>query len=142
LVNEFIDHVYHTVSELQVIKAPPLISTLRKSPQHPLNFPACCVFTSHSQATASYSGDSSVPLAQFLPSRTLVENCLPAVPSGTRLNLLITFRNEPHRKYCFYCYSPTIPSLLLALRICCHDVFTEPLPRNCSGIFAHVAVIE
>jgi hypothetical protein len=33
----FIDHLYKTDSELQVITAPPLISTLRNLPQHPLS---------------------------------------------------------------------------------------------------------
>jgi hypothetical protein len=32
--------------------------------------------------------------------------------SGTRLTLLITFRQEPYRKHSFYCYSPTIPQPL------------------------------
>jgi hypothetical protein len=39
--------------ELQVITAPSLISTILKSPQHPLSlFPAWCVFTSRSLSTA------------------------------------------------------------------------------------------
>jgi hypothetical protein len=54
-------------SELQVIIALSLISTLYKSPQHLLsNFPACCVFTSRSLVTASNSGDSSASRAQVL----------------------------------------------------------------------------
>jgi hypothetical protein len=36
-------------SQVQVIRAPPLISTIHKSPQHPLSlFPVCYVFTSRS----------------------------------------------------------------------------------------------
>jgi hypothetical protein len=39
--------------ELQVIAAPLLISTVHKSPQHPLSiFPTCCVFMSHPLAMA------------------------------------------------------------------------------------------
>jgi hypothetical protein len=49
------------------------------------HFPACCVLTSRSLATASNSGDSSASRAQVLPSPTLVQNCLPAIPS-TELN--------------------------------------------------------
>jgi hypothetical protein len=45
-------------------------------------FPACCVLTSCSLATASNSGDSSASRAQVLPSPTLVQNCLPAIPSN------------------------------------------------------------
>jgi hypothetical protein len=44
-------------------------------------FPACCVFTSRSLATASNSGDSSASRSQALPSPTLVHNCLPGIPS-------------------------------------------------------------
>jgi hypothetical protein len=39
-------------SELQAITAPPLISTIHKSPQHTLFVAACCVFTSRFLATA------------------------------------------------------------------------------------------
>jgi hypothetical protein len=53
-------------SELQAITAPPLISKIHKSPQHLLSFPACCVITSRSLATASNSGDSSASGAQVL----------------------------------------------------------------------------
>jgi hypothetical protein len=47
-------------SELQVITALSLISTIHRSSQHPLSpFPACCVFDRRSLATASNSGDPS-----------------------------------------------------------------------------------
>jgi hypothetical protein len=36
LVNEFMDHLHNL--ELQAITAPLLISTIHKSPQHPLSF--------------------------------------------------------------------------------------------------------
>jgi hypothetical protein len=69
-------------SELQVIKAPLLISTIHESPQHPLSlFPACCV-NSRSLATASNSGDYSASCAHVFTvrrisrNRTLV-NCQP-----------------------------------------------------------------
>jgi hypothetical protein len=39
------------------------------------------VFISRSLATASNSGDSSASCAQALSSPTLVQNCLPAIPS-------------------------------------------------------------
>jgi hypothetical protein len=46
-------------SELPVITALSLISTLYTSPQKPLSlFPACYVFISRSLATASNSGDT------------------------------------------------------------------------------------
>jgi hypothetical protein len=61
-VNGFIDHLY---------TAPPLISTIHKSPQHPST---CCVFTSRSQVTVSNSGNSSASRAQVLSSQTPVQN--------------------------------------------------------------------
>jgi hypothetical protein len=61
-------------SELQVIIALSLISTLYKSPQRPLSlFPACCVFISCFLATASNSGDSSGSRAQVLSSQPSVQ---------------------------------------------------------------------
>jgi hypothetical protein len=54
-------------SELQVITAPPLISTLYKS-LHAKSFPTCSVFASRSLATVYNSGDSSAcVLASLLP---------------------------------------------------------------------------
>jgi hypothetical protein len=61
-------------SELQVITALSLISTLYKSPTEPTNpFPACCVI-SCSLGTASNCGDSSVSCSQVLSSQTPVQN--------------------------------------------------------------------
>jgi hypothetical protein len=45
------------------------------------SFPACCVFASGSLATACNSGESSASCSQAFPSPTLVQNCLPAIPS-------------------------------------------------------------
>jgi hypothetical protein len=78
-------------SELQVITAPPLITTLYKSPQHLLSlFPACCVLTSHFLATAYNSGDSSASRAQVLLSQPPVlssfqfpQSQLTTINSGT-----------------------------------------------------------
>jgi hypothetical protein len=51
-------------SELQAVTALLLITTIHKSPQHPLSFfPACCVFASRSLATAFNSGDFSASRA-------------------------------------------------------------------------------
>jgi hypothetical protein len=65
-------------SELQVITALSLISTLHRLQKHPLSLLQLAVFTSCSLATASNSGDSSDSRAQVLchsrPCRTLV-NC-------------------------------------------------------------------
>jgi hypothetical protein len=107
-------------SVLQGITAPPLISTIHKSPQQPLSlFSACSVFTRRSLATTSNSRNSSGSRAHVPPSPTPVQNCLPTIPSGTRLTLFIAFRHEPHRKHRFHCYSPTIHRLLLAYSLHC-----------------------
>jgi hypothetical protein len=61
-------------SELPVITALSLISTLYKSPQHPLSLSlACCVFISHSMATASDNGDSSASRSQVVSSQSPVQ---------------------------------------------------------------------
>jgi hypothetical protein len=56
-------------SELQIITAPPLISTFYISLQHPLSFfPACNIFNGRSLATASNDADSSASRPQVLLS--------------------------------------------------------------------------
>jgi hypothetical protein len=67
-------------SELQEITALPLMSTLYSSPQHSLNVFQSAVLTICSLATAANSADSSASCAQVLPSPTLVQNCLSAIP--------------------------------------------------------------
>jgi hypothetical protein len=66
---------YTQHSELQVITALSLISKFYKSPQHPPSLlPACCVLISHSQATASNSGDSSASHTQVLSLQPPMQN--------------------------------------------------------------------
>jgi hypothetical protein len=61
--------------ELQVITALSLISTVYKSPQHPLSpFPGCCVFNSCSLATAYNSGDSSASRTHVVTLRRISRN--------------------------------------------------------------------
>jgi hypothetical protein len=64
----------------------PLIHTTRKYCWSPHNsqittapsksLPACCVFTSHSRATVSNTGNSSAPRTQVLPLKPPALNCL------------------------------------------------------------------
>jgi hypothetical protein len=63
-------------SELQVIIAPSLISTLYKSSQHSLSFffPACYFFSSRPLATASNSGDHSASCAHVITVRRILRN--------------------------------------------------------------------
>jgi hypothetical protein len=61
--------------ELQVITAPLLISTIHRSLQHSLSlFPACCVYNSHSLATAFDSGDSSASRFYVVTVRRISRN--------------------------------------------------------------------
>jgi hypothetical protein len=72
-VNKFIDHLHY--SELQIITALSLISTLYKSPQHLISlFPGCCVSKSRSLAMASNSRDASASCAQVLSSQPPMHN--------------------------------------------------------------------
>jgi hypothetical protein len=99
-------------SELRVITAPSLISTIYKSPQYSLSFfPACCVFTCRFLATAYKSEESSGSRTQALLSQPPVSplvNCrLPTQPplqSSTELVapvlFFITPRRGPRRKHC------------------------------------------
>jgi hypothetical protein len=121
-------------SELKVITALSLISTIYKSPQHPLNLsPACCVFISRSLATVSNSGDYSASRTQVLSSQTPVQKWTLSWQPPPRLaaiscqppSLLFTgwlstdwvapivFKiiplHGPHRKHPrFHCCSPTV----------------------------------
>jgi hypothetical protein len=66
-------YTHHT--ELHVITALPLISTLYKSLQHPFSlFPACRASISHSLAKVSNSGDSSASRVQVLSSQPPMQN--------------------------------------------------------------------
>jgi hypothetical protein len=81
---------YTDDSELPAITAPPLISIIHKSPQHPLSlFPACCIFTSRSLATASNSVESSVSRAQILRSQPPVQNSLSSL---SQVKVKVTLR--------------------------------------------------
>jgi hypothetical protein len=81
-LGDWIYCTYTLNSQLQVITALPLISTLYTSSQHPLSlFQPTVSSTSRSLATASNSGNSSASRAQVLPSPTLVQSCLPAISS-------------------------------------------------------------
>jgi hypothetical protein len=99
-------------SQLQATTAPQLISTINKSPQHPLSlFQPAVVFTSRSPVTASNSGDSSssalksslnggylaiVPFHHSLPYRT--DSVAPIVS-------LITPRHGPRRPHRSFSYA-------------------------------------
>jgi hypothetical protein len=70
LLNTCIHH-----SELQLITAPLLISTIHRSPQHLLSlFAARCVFKSHSIATASNSEDFSASRSHVTTVRRISRN--------------------------------------------------------------------
>jgi hypothetical protein len=112
--------------ELHANTVPPLSSTIYKSPTKP--FPACCVFTSRSLATASNSGGSLASRAQVLSSQPSVQNCLTTdfVPCLWHLS---ADHLETHRfqQYLYCC---------VHIR-CRGNVFTEMLPRNNRCLQSH-----
>jgi hypothetical protein len=68
-----ITYIHH--SELLVITAPLLFSTILRSPQHPLSlFPVCCVFNRPFLATASHSGDSAASRSHVDTDRRISHN--------------------------------------------------------------------
>jgi hypothetical protein len=65
-------------SELQVITAPLLISTIHRTPQHPLSLlPACCIFNSRFLSTDCNSGYSSASRAQVLLTQPPMQSSIP-----------------------------------------------------------------
>jgi hypothetical protein len=92
--------MYHL--ELQVITTPLLISTIHRSPQHPLSlFPTCCVLNSHSLPTAPNNGDSSPSRDNVITTRrisrnwTLVNCQLNLVPSLLSLSCWAQLNCQP-----------------------------------------------
>jgi hypothetical protein len=103
LVNEFIDHLHD--SELQAITAPPLISTIHKSPQRSvILFPACVVFTNRSLATSSNIRDSSASRAQVLSSQPPVQRSL-GLPSCLQVFGMDHVETPRFQQYLYCCAS-------------------------------------
>jgi hypothetical protein len=102
-------------SELEVITLPPLISTIHKSPQHPLSLfqPAVSSPFIPWQLLLRVEILQLPILRSFLHLLQYRTACQLSL-TGTLLTLFITFWHKPHRKHLFHCYNPTIPRLLLA----------------------------
>jgi hypothetical protein len=99
-------------SELEVITM--LISTIHKSPQHPLSIFQPGV----SPPFIPWLWVLRVEILQLPMLRSFLHwlqyrSACQLSLSGTLLTLFITFWHEPHRKHHFHCYSPTIPRLLI-----------------------------
>jgi hypothetical protein len=108
--------------------------TLQITNAHAKSFPARSVFTSSCLVTASNNGYS---FASGLPSNCLLTApFLHSLPYRTDIFALIFFlitpRHGPRRIHRLQQY------LYCCMRIrCCGNLFTEPLPRNDSGILAY-----
>jgi hypothetical protein len=116
LVNGFIDHLYTqfgTISNYSTI-AYLHNSQITTAPSKP--FPACCVFISHSLATASNKGESSASCAQVLSSQPPMQNSTKLIAPTV---LVVTSRHRPHRKHC----SSIAASVFVAIGTC--------LPSRC-----------
>jgi hypothetical protein len=124
-VNRFIGHLqvvttnnYNTIA----------ISTLHKS-IHAKSFPACRVFTTHFLVTAPNNGYSPASVLNF--HRELTANY--------QLTRLSQF--SPIKLLGADCIGTTVHSRMLAV-FCYHgNVFSKPLPRNWSGITAHLTIV-
>jgi hypothetical protein len=97
---------YTRQSELEVFTALSLISTIHKSPHHPLNiFPACCSFISRFLATAFNSGNSSASRVQVLSLQSPLQNSTLNWKLTTNrlapIPFLITTSHGLRRKYRF-----------------------------------------
>jgi hypothetical protein len=124
----FIDHD----SGLQAITAPPLIFTIHKLSQHPLNIfqPAM------SLPAVPWQRLLTVEILQLQRLKSSLHRLQYKIDFVVSIMFLITPLNIPRRNPSFqeYLYRRT------SIR-CCRNVFTEPLPRNGSGIFACQAVV-
>jgi hypothetical protein len=115
-MNGFIEHLHTWLRTTSNCSATANLhnSQITTAPAKP--FPACYVFTGHSLAMASNSGDSSASRAQVLSSQPSMQNCLTAD------------LQTPHSQQQLYYY----------VRICCGgNVFTELLPRNGPCLQSH-----
>jgi hypothetical protein len=126
LVNGFVDHLYTWLVSTSKYSATTDLrnSQITTAPAKP--FSACSIFTSHSLATASNSGDPSASGAKVLSLQPFVQNSL-----NWLCPLLITSQHGPRRNPHFHCCSPTVA----LLRICCLAMGTC-LPSHCPETIA------
>jgi hypothetical protein len=83
--------IYCHNSELQVITAQLLISTIHRLPQHLLSFfPACCIFSVCYLATASNSGSLHLPPLSLLLSSEYPATELLSIVSSTIASSLLS----------------------------------------------------
>jgi hypothetical protein len=114
-VSGSIDHLHH--SELLIITALPLISTLHKSTQHPLSLFQPAVLTSRSLATVPNSGDSSASCAHVLLSHPPRAELLSVLLSAGLGSALYSLGVDPTKNTAFNSSSIV-------------GVSTDPFPRN------------
>jgi hypothetical protein len=147
-------------SELQLITAPSLISTLSKSQQNPLSlFPACYIFNSRPLTTATNSGDPSPSYTHVVALRRIFHNwnlvncqpnysaisSQPPLQSSTQVPTLNLTHHFSQLNYTQPAWGPcyidsgrtqqkTPPFPLLSVMLCAsrflRGVYTEPLPSN------------
>jgi hypothetical protein len=87
-ITTFVEHLYTQLVTKSNYNAIADVHTLQIITAHAKHFPACCVLTSRSLATASNTGDSSATRAQVFPSPTVVRDGLPAI-SSRKLNPIL-----------------------------------------------------
>jgi hypothetical protein len=117
--------IYTHDSELQIIKAPPLISTIHKSPQHTLSLFQPAV----SSPTFPWQRLLTVEILQLHGLKSSLHSHPYRTLHQLTTDLLITSRHEPRRNTPFpllYSNCCIINNLLPSNG----NVFTKPLPRN------------
>jgi hypothetical protein len=77
----FIDHFYTPLGSTSNYSATADLKNSQTTITPAKHFPARCVFTSSSLATASNNVDFSSSRSHFVPSPTLIQNCQPDIPS-------------------------------------------------------------
>jgi hypothetical protein len=130
--------IYWQNLELQVIMALSLISTIHKSPQHPLSLSEPVV----SSLAVPWQRLQTVEILQFHALRSSCHNRQCRIPLNCQLNwvapivILITPFARTHIEITQF---PTVSLLLRAIRFR-GNMFTEPLLKNSRCLFAYLAV--
>jgi hypothetical protein len=122
LLTTYINH-----SELQVITAQLLISTIHRSSQHPLRlFPACRIFNSRSLATSSNNGNSSASHVHVVTVMLISRNWIHSAGLGSSLYCRAdsTENSLQQSLYCCYGRLPSDSPDIVSAGIC--------LPSRCS----------
>jgi hypothetical protein len=120
---------YTHYSELQAITAPPLITTIRKSPQHSLSFSQPAV----TSPVDPWQRLLTVGILQLQAIKFSLHRLQYRNTSALTLSLAYNILARTTQKTQLFYFGIRV--------CCCGNVFTEPILRNGLGISAHLAVV-